>query len=158
MTKARPGVMSLNGGEVDAEAIARSDMESYANKSGVMENGVPALKGGMFRAPGSRFIGRTLPLNDHEDMAAIVRTWRFSRSQAFTLELSHERMRIVFGVGYVQTGPGQAEFNVSGWADDSTDATTLPDLPTWPTGPFDPLAPGTTYLDDLNPGHMPNAN
>lgn len=142
MTRARPQVLSLNGGEVDEEAIARSDMESYANKAAVYENALPAVKGGLFRAPGSEFIGATLAAGVGEDAFSIVRPWRFSRSQAFTLEFSQEQLRIVFGTGYVQTAGGDASFDEAGWVDDSTGgASSSDDPPDWSDGPGDPGSP-----------------
>lgn len=132
MSKARPQVLSLNGGEVDRETIARSDLESYANKAQIVENALPAIKGGLFRAPGTRFLGRTIG-----DEPAIVRTWRFSRRQAFTLELTQEQMRILYGLGYVQVGGGDATFGA--WADGSSvGGGTNPAAPTWPPPPPPP--------------------
>lgn len=118
MTKARPQILSLNGGEVDGEAIARSDIDSYANKAQLMQNALLAIKGGLFRAPGTRFIGRTLRIGS-EDAPSVVRPWRFSRAQAFTSEIANGKVRIVYGVGYVQTGPGDGTFAAS-WVDSSS--------------------------------------
>lgn len=148
MTKARPQILSLNGGEVDEETIARSDIDSYANKAQLMVNAVPAIKGGMFRAPGTRFIGRTLR-GGGEDMFAVARPWRFSRPQAFTAEISNGRMRLVFGVGYIQTGAGEATFDAGGWTDDSSGGGGSAETPpTWPAQPG-PLSPPPTGIDPV---------
>jgi hypothetical protein len=134
VSKARPGVLSLNGGEVDREVIARSDIESYANKAQVMENALPGLKGGMFRGPGTRFIGYTAE-GPGEDSDCNIRTWRYARSQAFTVEISAGRLRLIYGIGFVQVGGASAE--VSGaWVDASTGgASTDPNAPPWQPTP-----------------------
>lgn len=135
MPKARPFYSGLNGGEVDRETVARSDVESYANKSEVFENALPALKGGMFRAPGTYWLGYTIDAAG-EDLAAALRTWRFSRAQAFTLELSAGRIRPMFGTGFVQVGSGAGVFDAGGWDDDSEGgATTAAAEPDWPEPP-----------------------
>lgn len=148
MTRARPQVLSLNGGEVDDEIIARSDIDSYANKAAVYENAVPAVKGGLFRAPGTEFLARTMPGVVSEDMAAVVRSWRFSRSQAFTLEIGHTRMRFAYGSGYVQAGSGAGVFG-SSWTDNSTGGASASESePTWPAPPTPPPAPSVTTADN----------
>lgn len=167
MTKARPQVLALNGGEVDREVIARSDLESYANRAQVMENALPGLKGGMYRAPGSRFLGFTIEAPG-EDSPCYVRTWRYARSQAFTVEMSAGRMRLLFGIGFVQVGGGDADVS-AGWVDASTGGgSTDPNAPPWlPT----PEAPGTggggnptsgdggpSGIDPLRPGQQPDEN
>lgn len=137
MTKARPQVLALNRGEVDLEAIARSDLDSYASSAQVMENAHPAVKGGMFRSPGTCFIGEAL---GGPGFLTLVRPWRFSRRQAFTLEVSHEALRIVYGTGYIQTGPGDGSFGA--WVDASTGGATISTVdPDWQPGPEDPDAP-----------------
>lgn len=155
MTKARPQVLSLNGGEVDRETIARSDIESYANKAQVFENALPGLKGGMWRAPGSRFIGFTYQ-GPGEDLACNIRTWRYSRAQAFTIELAPGALRLIYGTGFVQVGGANAEADAGGWVDDSDGgAVADPEAPPWqpppdvpdtgggePTGPPDWKLPG----------------
>lgn len=144
MSKARPQVLSLNGGEVDREVIARSEIDSYSNKAQIYVNALPAIKGGMFRGPGTRFIGRTLEGALNEDMPAVVRPWRFSRRQAFTIEIGVGVLRLVYGVGYLQTGAGVAVFD-SGWADASTlggsSSETEPDWPDPPSPPPPPPPP-----------------
>lgn len=151
MTRARPAVLSLNGGEVDREAICRSDIDSYANKAQIYENAVPAVKGGLFRAPGSEWIGAALPGGIYEDAFSIVRPWRFSRSQAFTLEFSNEQLRIVFGSGYVQTAGGDATFDVAGWVDGSSGGGgSSQDPPDWNDGPGDPGSPNNPDTSAVN--------
>lgn len=145
MTRARPQILSLNGGEVDHEIIARSDIDSYANKAQVFENAVPAVKGGFFRAPGTRFIGRTAN-SGGEDLAAVVRTWRFSRQQSFTIELSPGLLRLVYGTGHVISGHVEGTFDAGGWVDDSTgSATSSASSPSWPDQP----TPSVDVTDDL---------
>ena len=139
MTRARPQILALNGGEVDGETIGRSDLESYANKAQVMENAVLSVKGGMFRAPGTRFIGRALS-GAGADLPTVVRSWRFSRRQGFTLEIAPGGVRIVYGTGYVATGAAEATF-AANWVDDSEGGGgTSEDEPTWPEPP-PPLDP-----------------
>lgn len=142
MSKARPAVQSLNGGEVDRETIARSDIESYANKSQVMENALPGLKGGMYRGPGTRHIGPTFQAAG-EDCACTIRTWRYARSQAFTVELAPGRIRLIYGIGFVQVGGANAEADAGGWVDASTGgASTDPNAPPWQPVPAVPVTGG----------------
>lgn len=141
MTTVKPQILGLNGGEVDSEVMARSEIDSYANKAAVYENALPALKGGLVRAPGSRHIGFTYagPGQDGaEDLDARLLTWRFSRTQSFTVELCPGRLRLVHGVGYLQGGGAKASFAAS-WTDASTGGATVTEGdPTWPTTPSDP--------------------
>lgn len=154
MTKARPIIPSMNGGEVDRETIARSDMESYSNKAQVMENALPGLKGGMYRAPGSRFLGFTSQ-GPGEDSAVRVRTWRYARSQAFTVELAPGALRLMFGIGFVQVGGGDGDADGAGWVDDSTGgASTDPNAPPWqpPPEPLPPTGGGGGGMGSGNTG------
>jgi hypothetical protein len=142
MSKARPQILSLNGGEVDGEAIARSDLDSYANKAQVIENALLAVKGGLFRAPGTRFLGYTLhAAGDYQP--TIVRTWRYSREQAFVLAIAPYAVRIIYDTGFIQTGLGAASF-ASSWSDDS-DGGSIGGEPTWPNPPA-----GGASVDDYD--------
>lgn len=144
MTKSRPQVLSLNRGEADGEAIARSDMDSYASTAAFYENALPAVKGGLFRAPGTRHLGQVLSLGPGADLEAVVRPWRYSRRQAFTLEVCHEAIRLVYGAGYVQTAEAVGAFGVS-WTDTSTGGASADSVePSFPASPFDPEAPPAT--------------
>lgn len=161
MTKARPLMPSLNGGEVDGETIARSDIDSYSNKAAVYENALPVLKGGMIRAPGTREIGRCLSLGPNADVPTIVRQWRFTRAQSFTMEITHKQLRIVFGGGYIQTAAGDGAFGAS-WTDTSSGGASADSSePGWGATPFDPSAVGaqgplnSTYPGDVPPEWLP---
>lgn len=136
MAKARPQVLSLNGGEVDLEYDARADLENYQNKSVVFENALPAVKGGMFKAPGTRFIGRT-PAGDGEDMFGVLRPWVFGTDQAFVIEFVEGSLRVVSGTGYIQTGLGAS--SIATWTDRSTGSATATESdPGWPSDPWTP--------------------
>ncbi len=135
MAKARPAILSLNGGEVDQETIARSDIESYSNKNEVFENVLPAVKGGAKRAPGTRYIANTLG-----DAFAVLRPWRYSRDQAFVMEMTEEKIRFLQDTedapGFVQAGVVNA--SIGSWVDASTGAaSTTAAAPTWGVQPWD---------------------
>lgn len=131
MTRARPFIPSLNGGEVDSEAIARSDLQNYANKAEIYENALPAVKGGWRRAPGSRFIG-----NSRNNGFCVLRPWRYSNAQAFVLEYTAGHVRVIQGTGFIQTGPGLGV--IGAWVDASTGTgSSSAAAPAWSAGPWD---------------------
>jgi hypothetical protein len=140
VTKARPQILNLNGAEVDREAVARADIDSYANKAQIFENALPAVKGGMFRAPGTRFLAHTAAAAGI-DQPSVLRAWRYARTQAFTLEITPGKIRIVFGTAYLITGGAEASFDAGGWGDASSGGgTTSETEPDW-SPPPPPLPP-----------------
>lgn len=110
---------------VDAEALARSDIESYANKAEVFQNLLPAVKGGAFKAPGTRYVSNTL-----SNAFAVLRPWRYSLSQAFVMEMTAGRIRLIQdGTTPAQVVTGAATGTFPGtWVNNSSGTSTVTPL------------------------------
>lgn len=152
MSRARPGYTSLNGGEVDEEFAARVDVDGYNARAAQMENFLPRVKGGLDRAPGTRYLGRT-----PDDAFAVLRSWRFSPTQAFVLEFTNGRLRVISGDGYITLG--DADATLGDWTTPSPPPpppAPPPPPPPPPTGPPPPPPPPDAG-DPWNPVTPPDA-
>lgn len=134
-SRGKPTVTSFNGGEADSEFEARVDVEGYSARGSIVENWLPRVKGGMDKAPGTRYLGET-----PDSAFAILRPWRFSPSQAYVLELSANKLRIVAGDGYILCGTGDA--SLGSWSSPSPPSPPSP--PSLPPAlpPTSPPPPG----------------
>lgn len=90
MTKARPQIVNMNGGEIDGEMLARVDLEGYANRAAVLENAFPRVLGGIEKAPGTRHIAR---LTTAEEV--VFERFRFSVDQAFVVVLQSGKLSLI---------------------------------------------------------------
>ena len=113
MGKARPGLVSFNGGEVGTQTLARADLENYARYAEEMENIFPDLAGSMSKAPGTVYIG-TAP------SAAILRPFEFAVTSNAVLELTNTQMRIIVDEAYLTLAGADA--TLGGWTDQSAAA------------------------------------
>jgi len=136
--KQNPAVVSLNGGEVDKETLARIDYEGYRSFAETMENAFPYTQGKMSKAPGSKFIGDVTALavvNDEDggveldedgaealtegESLAVLRPFVRSRETAYVLELAANQMRFIDNTtGEYVTIAGTVQA-VGAWSDQS---------------------------------------
>ena len=96
MSKSKGEVVAFNAGEFGAEALARVDLQNYARGAEIMENILPLVQGGMTKMPGTQYIAST-PSNG----AARLRPFIFDETARFTIELSENKLRLVFEDGLV---------------------------------------------------------
>ena len=112
MTKSKSQVVAFNAGELGKEALARVDLENYPRGAEIMENIVPLRQGGMTKMPGTQFVGET-----PSSGVAYVRPFVFSESQRFAMEMSENKVRLIFEGEYVAVTGAAA--TVGSWTDES---------------------------------------
>lgn len=130
MAKARPGYLSLNGGEIDEELLARADVESYVSRASVLENALPRVRGGIAKAPGTRHIA------EFANQSIRLYPFSFSVDQSFMLVFQPERLTIVQNDGLVEGGTIAAQ--PGSWGAASPQTQTLPP-------PLPPVPGGVTF-------------
>jgi len=112
MGRAKPQLVAFNAGEFGAEALARVDLQNYPRGGEVYENVVPLVQGGLMKAPGTQYIAST-----PSDGEAYLRPFIFSNAQRFSIELSENKLRLIFEDGLVTlTG---ANATLGSWTDES---------------------------------------
>ena len=131
MTKAKNQIVAFNVGELGAEALARTDLETYSRGAAIMENWLPLVQGGMTKFPGTKHLEST-PSNG----VALLRPFIFNEEQRFALELSDAKMRLYFEDGLVTLVGATA--TIGTWSDQST---------TIPSGGGSPPDGGTGDID-----------
>lgn len=117
MAKAKNEVVAFNAGELGAEALARVDLQNYPRGAETMENILPLTQGGMTKAPGTQYIAAT-PSNG----VALLRPFIFSETERFTIELSENKLRLVYEDGLVALTGAVATLGT--WTDESGTAPT----------------------------------
>lgn len=122
MAKSKSEVVAFNAGELGKEALARVDIENYPRGSEIMENIFPLRQGGMTKMPGTVHVGST-PSNG----VALLRPFIFSETQRFALELSENKMRLIFEGAYVTVAGAAA--TIGTWTDESTVTSSGGDAP-----------------------------
>jgi len=117
MARAKPQLVAFNAGEFGAEALARVDLQNYPRGGEIYENVMPLVQGGLMKAPGTQYIAST-----PSDGEAYLRPFIFSNDQRFSIELSENKLRLVFEDGLVTlTG---ATATLGAWSDESGAADT----------------------------------
>jgi hypothetical protein len=96
VAKSKSEVVAFNAGELGKEALARVDLENYARGAEIMENIFPLRQGGMTKMPGTIHVGST-----PSDGVALLRPFIFSENQRFAMELSENKVRLIFEGAYV---------------------------------------------------------
>lgn len=161
MAKSNPGVVAFNGGEVGAEALARSDLENYPRVAAEMLNIIPSVQGGMSKAPGSRYvatvagIGEVLEEDGDEELdedseTALTEGETLAILHPFirpdpsgdvliVLEMSANQMRFIDDATEAYVTLTGTAATVGAWSDESA----APD-----PGGGDPLEPGTGGVGD----------
>lgn len=89
-------VLGFNGGEADAQTLARYDLDIYPRLAEVAENVFLGLSGSMDLAPGTQYFHAT-PGNAY----ALLRPWVFSVTTAYMLELTANNMRFIASDGLI---------------------------------------------------------
>lgn len=112
MAKSKSEVVAFNAGEMGSEALARVDLENYARGAEIIENIFPLRQGGMTKMPGTIYAGET-----PSSGVAYVRPFVFSEGQRFAMELSENKVRLLFEGAYVQVTGATA--TVGTWSDES---------------------------------------
>lgn len=158
MAKANPPFFAFNGGEVDKETLARSDLELYARTAETMENIFPYTQGKMAKAPGSKFLDDITALAvvteedgdaelDEDDDEAVtegeslgvLRPFVRAGTLAYVLELAANQIRLIDNAteAYVQiTGTAQT---IGAWSDQSSAPS---------TGGGAPISSGSSDIGD----------
>lgn len=128
MAKARPGYLSLNGGEIDEELLSRADVESYTSRASVLENALPRVRGGIAKVPGTRHIGQLA------DAPWRLYPFSFSVDQSFMLVFGQGTLEIIQGDGFVTAGTAVAQ--AGSWVETAAagGAVVVPPSPPIPPG------------------------
>ena len=119
MAVAKPQFLAFNAGELDANGLARADLENYARGAEIIENCFPYVQGRLEKAPGTIFVRDITSLSSE----AVIRPFVVSESVKFGIELSDYKLRIISGTGYVQSAQGESSLSGT-WVDDSGSAPT----------------------------------
>ena len=127
MSKARPQIVNMNGGEVDGEFLARTDFEGYANRAEILENAFPRVLGGIEKAPGTRHLF-SVPTSG----SVVYERFRYSVDQTFVIMLEESKIRIIQGDGLIGVSSGSRNEGV--WAE-VTPPPPPPPPPPQPTPP-----------------------
>lgn len=136
MGTVKPQYLAFNAGELDANGLARADLENYPRGAETLENIIPYVQGRMEKAPGTQYIGDVTNESRIQDAAGndlldansdeivtpgntdvVLRPFVFDESTKFVLEMVEGRIRIISGTGYVQTGGAAA--TLGAWSDES---------------------------------------
>ncbi len=143
MSKARPQIVNMNGGEVDGEFLARTDIDGYANRAEILENAFPRVLGGIEKAPGTRHLFR-VPTSG----LIVFERFRYSVDQTFVVMLEANKIRIIQEDGLISVSSGPR--NEGAWAE----ITPPPPPPPPPPQPTPP--PGGSFPE--YPGFEPPGN
>lgn len=151
MSRANIPTLTFNGGEVDERLLARSDLEGYASRCAELLNWLPAVQGGVDRAPGSYYLFTV------ESGEAIVRRFHVNREDNVCLLLSETTMRFGANAGIVSVAGGSTSFG--DWVDPPSPPPSppLPPPPGFvppPPGPPPPPPPPPPMPPDAPPGTL----
>lgn len=89
MTRSAPAQRSFSSGEVSPLLHARTDYQRHQTGLAICRGFIPLVEGGITRAPGSVYLGRT-----RGDAPAVLLAFEFSAEDAVTLELTAGFMRV----------------------------------------------------------------
>jgi hypothetical protein len=176
MGKSNTAYLAFNGGEGDAETMARADLDLYSRTASQMENIFPYVQGKMSKAPGSQFLdeitalaelldesGETLldeaggVLLSEGESLGIVRSFVRSGESAFVLELSAGQIRFIDNTTSEYVMLDGADATIGVFSDQSAAPSTGGDPPIEPgyTDVTDPFYPDITYdsyvFDNIGP-------
>lgn len=145
----RVGQSTFAGGELDPEAVGRTDIAQYANSVAIARNFFVKKWGGLSNRPGTRVI------LEMPDDAFRLLPFSFGSLQAYAMAVSDLELRLFTGGGTVQVEATDAVLDngdfgdgLTGWTDESTGAAEV-QLGTG-TAPID--TSGATPLGNMTAG------
>jgi hypothetical protein len=157
--KANQTILAFNAGEVDAETLARADLDLYSRTSAQLENIFPYVQGKMSKAPGSQFLDEITALAELTDEAGevlldeagetllsegeslgVVRSFVRSGESAYALEFSAGQIRFIDNTTSEYVMIDGANATIGAFSDQSAAP---------PTGGDPPIEPG--YGDVTDP-------
>lgn len=89
MTRSSPPQLSFSAGEISPLLAARQDYQRFQTGLSVCRGFIPLRQGGVTRAPGTWYRGRTAG----DDKARLI-GFQFARDDAVVLEFTHQLMRV----------------------------------------------------------------
>lgn len=89
MTRSSPAQRSFSSGEVSPLLAARTDYQRHQTGLAICRGFIPLVEGGITRAPGTRYLGRT-----RGDAPARLLPFEFNADDAVTLELTAGFLRV----------------------------------------------------------------
>jgi hypothetical protein len=101
VTRTTPAQRSFSAGEIDPLLAARTDYQRTQTGLGICNGFLPLVQGGVTRAPGTLYRGRT-----KDDAEAVLVPFIFAADDACVLEFTQYVMRVWRYGALVETSPG----------------------------------------------------
>jgi len=102
--RAQPLKPAFNAGELSPKLAARTDLDKYKKGLAVLENMIPLAEGGLMRRPGSRFVAEAKTSTEESRL----KSFKFSTTQAYMLEMGASYIRFYRNQGVIQAGTTDA--------------------------------------------------